>query len=69
MTRKDNGVKHDSQKKCTDSVDDFTTGYKPERTEPQKFAEAYFGADGRLRLVADPLGEWIESDVTVEVLA
>lgn len=30
--------------------------------EPMRYAEAYVSGDGRLRMVADPFGEWIEAD-------
>jgi hypothetical protein len=39
------------------------------RVEPQQYAEHYVSGDGRARLVADPIGEWIDinGDALMEV--
>jgi hypothetical protein len=37
------------------------------RVEAQKFADAYADSEGRLRLISDPFGEWIEADTVMEV--
>lgn len=60
--------KSSTDKNRSDSVQ-ITSDYH--QVEPQRFAEPFIAtrSDGTdaLRLVADPRGEWVESDRVIEV--
>lgn len=61
-TRRDEAsIKSSTDSLPTDEAD------RIDPTPAEKFADAYADSDGNVRLIANPFGEWIESDHVVEV--